>query len=263
MSTIGNNRLRSYVDRMNRLREEIEALQADLKEVETEARVECGVNVKALRKWANAERKDKVQARIDELNDDAIYGEMLGHKVWNDSNRDQAPPSSDSKKPTPGEGIVTGLEDAIAGDVTIHEPDPFDARERGRQDFHAGIPHEDNPWPNTALGIAWSAGWRGEQGEDTTHDPETGEVIEEGSDGTEEQADTEDAGAQPATQEQAQDPAREDTGAKTEAVAVGEEEPAEEPAEADVDGGQPDGSGQSGDGGDDFPEMPAFLKRTG
>lgn len=71
--------LHSYARRIIAVLDEIDALKDDLKEIEAEARTMLNCNVKALRKWVNAERRDKIAAVVCEVGDLTEYGTILGH----------------------------------------------------------------------------------------------------------------------------------------------------------------------------------------
>ena len=71
--------LHSYARRIAALLDDIDAIKEDIKVVEAEARTVCNCNVKVLRKWITAERKDKIAAVIFEIGDLTEYGQILGH----------------------------------------------------------------------------------------------------------------------------------------------------------------------------------------
>lgn len=84
--------LHSYARRIASVLDEIDALKQDIKEIEAEARTVCNCNVKVLRKWITAERKDKIADVVCEIGDLTEYGAILGHMETFQGVRDEEPP---------------------------------------------------------------------------------------------------------------------------------------------------------------------------
>lgn len=76
-----NNLIRSYSDRLGRLYSELDDINADIREVEAEAKVLHNINTRELRRWAKAEHKDKVEKLTDDIYAAVQYGSALGHEI--------------------------------------------------------------------------------------------------------------------------------------------------------------------------------------
>lgn len=70
----------AFRQRLARAYDDIEGAQADAKEIELEAKAR-GLNVRELKGWVKAERKDKVAKLVADTVDRVMYGETLGHDL--------------------------------------------------------------------------------------------------------------------------------------------------------------------------------------
>lgn len=75
-----DQRLRALTDRYIRMLEEVDERKADLKEIELEAKA-TGYNLRQFKEWAKAEHADKVQKKVSDVEDAALYGAGLGHEI--------------------------------------------------------------------------------------------------------------------------------------------------------------------------------------
>lgn len=118
--------LHSYARRIAALMDDIDAIKEDIKVVEAEARTVCNVNVKVLRKWIAAERKDKVADIICEIGDLTEYGQILGHMESFQGVRENSGDSLEAVKEAPPHDPDTG--EIIAGPgnlpASAAEPSP-------------------------------------------------------------------------------------------------------------------------------------------
>lgn len=150
-SGLGNKdgkKLESFVDRIERLNGEIDDLNADKKEVYTEAE-EAGFDKKAL--------KDVIQARRKRAKDPAKFQEQLD--LFDDYMLalDGHPKKDDAKKPGPGSKPAAKKESKPAT-----EPAKPDAFAQGREAHDAGKPDKDNPYGpkrDKTKHQSWNNGW--------------------------------------------------------------------------------------------------------
>ena len=78
-------KLAAYARRFEALFDQQDALKADIKDLELEARVNAEINVKALRKVLTAMRKKKLGGLRAEIEDVEIIADTVCAGAWNDS----------------------------------------------------------------------------------------------------------------------------------------------------------------------------------
>lgn len=185
MSDVGGiaaDRLRSFIERWERLQEEIEALKTDQKEVMAEAKG-TGFDVKTirqiikLRKLTPAER-DEQEALLD------IYKAALGMldgtplgdaAIRRLTNTDPLPEPKRPARPVSGKKPdgQTDLEEFTDRTAVPEEASPppgpttEEAEAMGREAAKAGAPVTKNPFPpHDPCRAAWDQGWCMESGSD-------------------------------------------------------------------------------------------------
>ena len=98
--------IEQYRSRRQRLLADLDEIKADLKELDLEAKV-SGFNVAELRKWVDAEHKDKPGKRVADVVDAVLYGEALGHDLGmvpkSDLRKDESPSKEPPHDPETGE----------------------------------------------------------------------------------------------------------------------------------------------------------------
>lgn len=127
---VGHNRLRSFVERVERIREEIDALNADVSEIYKEAKNE-GWDVKAMKMViAERQRAAKDPAKFQELNaiielyrtalesgtDNATR--VRAHEMTNSTSAAAVPPSGPAHKSGGAESSPAPSLNHSAGDMT-------------------------------------------------------------------------------------------------------------------------------------------------
>jgi uncharacterized protein (UPF0335 family) len=165
---IAAERLRSFVERIERLEEEKKTIQADIREVKSEAK-NAGFDVKTineilrLRKMDQSEREEH-EALVD------IYKAALG--MLYDTPLGEAARRRLSGQPEDGQTDIEDHQPASppdpAPDVSVDE-----AAELGRKAAEGGRPVTDNPFPaRDKRRAAWDEAWCRATGSDGMDIPE-------------------------------------------------------------------------------------------
>ena len=129
------DKIKEYARRLTNLDDEIAALQEDRRELLAEARTECGINVKEMVRWVRAERKDKVDDLIADLDESLDIGAALGHPVSSGSkvsaNKAETPLKNSKKSPRgDGDGAVKAHQPGYPNQsARISEQQPLTAAE--------------------------------------------------------------------------------------------------------------------------------------
>ncbi len=166
---VASERLRSFVERIESLEEEKQAIQADIREVKSEAKA-VGFDVKTINKILRERRLTTAQIAEEQALLD-IYRASLGmlHDTpLGSAARERLEKRPDDKKPgkKPGKKPAATppppkLEEPY-GSATIEQ-----ARDFGRKAAETGQPVTDNPFPaNDKRRAAWDEAWCAATGSD-------------------------------------------------------------------------------------------------
>lgn len=187
-------RLRSYIERIERLLEEIKGIQADVKQIKAEAKGQ-GFCVKTMVKMIKLRAMEENDRAEQEALED-IYKAALG--LLNDTPLGQAALDRLTRKPKPATPVTPQAPAGGDGDDVEAQPTPSiphpsnstskeaaavepappkttiaDALEMGRQAALDGLPVTDNPFPaRDPNRAAWDEAWCQTSGSDGMDLPE-------------------------------------------------------------------------------------------
>jgi uncharacterized protein (UPF0335 family) len=169
---IAGDRLRSFIERIERLEIEKQALAEDIKEVFAEAKG-TGFDTKTMRqiiklRKMSADERDEAEALLD------LYKAALG--MLSDTPLGEAAIRRITRKPPAPAPEESGAPAAAAPEPSLpNEPQDTvdDARARGREAALAGKPVTANPYPaRDKRRAAWDEAWCASSGSDGMEIPE-------------------------------------------------------------------------------------------
>lgn len=182
---IAADRLRSIVERVERLNEERKALAEDIKDIFTEAK-SAGFDVKVVRQLIKIRQKSPEEVEEEEILLDvyrAALG-MLGRDGLSGAARKRLSGEDDPPPPgsTSADEAAPAPEDDESGDEPVEGTEPADepaslsvedAREQGAAAAAAGEKVTTNPWPfGDPRRAAWDEGWCASTGSDGMEIPD-------------------------------------------------------------------------------------------
>jgi uncharacterized protein (UPF0335 family) len=182
LSTPGHNtggiaaeRLRSFIERIERLTEEKDAIAGDIKEVFSEAK-SSGFETKVMRAIIRLRKMDEAERQeMDALTDlylaalGMLGGDPLGSAAVKRLSPKPAEPKDEDPKPD-DEGVA---EDGLPEPVAKVEVTADQAREMGADAARAGKPVTSNPFPaRDPNRAAFDEGWCQSSGSDGMDIPE-------------------------------------------------------------------------------------------
>jgi uncharacterized protein (UPF0335 family) len=174
---LAGDRLRSYIERIERLEEERKALAADVKDIYSEVK-SAGFDVKVVRQLIRIRKQEPAEVEEQEMLLDiyrAAIG-MLGGKPLSERTRQRFDPPAEQDEPKAPQPRGEGADQETASEEqetppaaargSTHE-DIAAARAQGGEDQRAGKKITGNPWPFDDLRrAAWDEGWCAAAGTD-------------------------------------------------------------------------------------------------